>query len=134
MNHAFDLGRIREDLRGVSKELFSKQHRLEVVAAIGAQDPPVWSRRLAGALGIGENQAAAEIASLAQLGALQRFPSEYDRRKIYQPTPHPIWGFCREALEETIRKACGGEQGAVGQYWEAILDRSTPAPLPSAEE
>jgi hypothetical protein len=134
MNNDLDLGRIREDLRGVSKELFSKQHRLEVVAAVGALDPPVWSRRLAGALGIGENQAAAEIASLVQLGALQRFPAEYDRRKIYQPVPHPIWGFCRATLEETIREAYGGEQGAVGRYWEAVLERPAPAPLPNPEE
>lgn len=134
MNSEKDLGRIREDLRGVSKEIFSKRHRLEAVAVIGALDPPVWSRRLAGALGIGENQAAAEIASLAQVGALQQFPAEHDRRKIYQPAPHPIWGFCRDVLEEAIRATSEGGQEAVELYWRTVLERSVPASLPGSEE
>jgi hypothetical protein len=134
MNHDNDLGWIREELRGMSRQVFGKQHRLEIIALISAQEPPVWSRRLARSLGIGENQAASEIANLAELGALQRFPAEHDRRKIHQPVPHPIWGFSRQLLEDTIRASRPEEGDAnVALYWEAVLDHPEPGPIPKAE-
>lgn len=136
MNNDPYLGRIREDLRGVSKRAFSKQHKLEAAAVIGAQEPPIWARRLAIALQIGENQAAAEINGLVRLGALQRFPAEHDRRKIYQPVPHPIWVFCRDLLEETIRASHPDDEAeAIARYWQSVLDEQTsPTPIPGAED
>lgn len=135
MKYDVDLGRIREDLRGVSKRVFSKQHRLEAVALIGAQNPPIWSRRLARALGIGENQAASEIANLAGIGALQRFPAEHDRRKIYQPVPHAIWAFSRELLEDTIAASYPDDVAeASSKYWQSVLDQPELAPIPGGRD
>lgn len=135
MNSNNDLGQIREDLRAVSRRIFGKQHRLEITALISAQEPPIWSRRLAQSLKIGENQAASEITNLAQFGALQRFPAQHDRRKIYQPVPHPIWGFSRQLLEDTIRafRVEDGDENIAG-YWEAVLDQPGPIPIPEADD
>jgi hypothetical protein len=135
MNHDNDLGRIREDLRARSRQIFGKQHRLEITALISAQEPPIWSRRLARSLDIGENQAASEISSLAQIGALQRFPAEHDRRKVHQPVPHPIWEFSRRLLEDTIRalEPAAGDSN-VALYWEAVLDQADPQPIPQADD
>jgi hypothetical protein len=128
MKHSDDLGWIREDLRSVSRQAFGKLHRLESVAVMGAQEPPIWSRRLARSLDIGENQAAAELTSLEQLGALQRFPAEHDRRKIFQPLAHPIWEFARELLETTIRSTAGDDY--VDAYWATMLGGVRPTPIP----
>jgi hypothetical protein len=133
MKHSDDLGQIREGLRDVSRQVFGKQYRLEVAALASAQEPPVWSRRLARSLGIGENQAASEIGSLATLGALQRFPAEHDRRKIYQPMPHPIWGFARELLVATIRELAPEDaDDSLARYWRLILGEDEPEPIPKA--
>ena len=131
MNDFNDLGRIREDLRGVSKEIFGKLYRLEIVAVACAQEPPIWSRRLARSLALPENQVASELVNFAGFGALQRFPSDHDRRKIYQVVRHPIWGFGRVLLEETIRAAepeAGDER--VAGFWEVVLDGAEPVPVP----
>jgi hypothetical protein len=132
MNNDQYLGRIREDLRGVSRQAFGKLHRLETVAVTGALEPPIWSRRLAKSLDIGENQVASELVNLMDLGALQRFPAEHDRRKIYQPLPHPIWVFARQLLEETVRRAAPEEEDGdpVARYWSAVLDGFEPVPIP----
>jgi hypothetical protein len=132
MNNDIDLGRIREDLRDASKQVFSKLYRLEIAAAISAQQPPLWSRRLARSLDLAENQVTAELAAFAALGALQHFPAEHDRRKIYQVLPHPLWGFVRELLEETIR-AGQPEHGEerVRAYWADVLGDDEPLPVPS---
>lgn len=132
MNSDTEIGRIREDLRAVSKTVFSKLYRLEIAGAISAQEPPIWSRRLSGTLGLAENQVASEIGVYAALGALQRFPNEYDRRKIYQLVQHPFWTFSRTLLENTIRASfpeTGDEK--IAEYWAAVLDGAEPLPLPS---
>jgi hypothetical protein len=135
MKHNNDLGQIREGLREVSRRTFGKQHRLEVAAAATAQEPPIWSRRLARSLGIGDNQAAAELASLEALGALQRFPAEHDRRKIFQPVSHPIWGFARELLVTTIRDLAPGDaEESLHLYWQSVLGNPVPEPIPRAED
>ncbi|HWM64724.1 MAG TPA: hypothetical protein VNP96_12140 [Solirubrobacterales bacterium] len=131
MNHANDIGQIQENLRAVSKQVFSKQYRLEIAAVCSAQEPPTWSRRLATTLGIAENQVASEIGSFARLGALQRFPAEHDRRKVYQVVPHPLWGFARELLEDTIRATeLARAEDSVARYWAAILGEAAPWPVP----
>lgn len=133
MKYNDDLGQIREGLRDVSRQVFGKQYRLEVAALAAAQEPPVWSRRLARSLDIGENQAASEIASLATLGALQRFPAEHDRRKIYQALPHPIWGFARELLVMTVRELAPEDAGhSLDRYWQSVLGEDEPEPIPKA--
>jgi hypothetical protein len=111
MNNDQYLGRIREDLRGVSRQAFGKLHRLETVAV---------------------NQVASELVNLMDLGALQRFPAEHDRRKIYQPLPHPIWVFTRRLLEETVRRVALEEEDGdpVARYWSAVLDGFEPVPVP----
>jgi hypothetical protein len=130
-----DLGQIREGLRDVSRRVFGKQHRLEIAAIVTAQEPPVWSRRLARSLEIGENQAASEIGNLASLGALQRFPAEHDRRKIYQPVPHPIWDFSRELFVVTIRDLDPeNAEATLGLYWQWVLDGREPESIPEAED
>lgn len=132
MEDGSNLGRIREDLRGASRLAFGKKHRLEAIAVAGAQQPPIWSRRLARSLDIGENQAANELANLVQMGALQSFPVEHDRRKIFQAVPHPIWGFARELLEESISASHpDNPAGSVAAYWATVLDGSPPAPIPA---
>jgi hypothetical protein len=125
------LGQIREDLRGVSRKVFGKQYRLEVAAAASAIDPPIWSRRLSKLLDIAENQVAMEIVSFAELGALQRFPAEHDRRKIYQAVPHPLWPFARQLLERAILSV-NPEDGEVKltKFWASLLDGSQPTALP----
>lgn len=135
MKHISDLGQIREGLREVSRQTFGKQYRLEVTALVAAQEPPIWSRRLARSLEIGDNQAAAELASLEALGALQRFPAKHDRRKIFQPVSHPIWGFARELLVTTIRDLAqeNGEE-SLHLYWQSVLGSSVPEPIPRAED
>lgn len=133
MKHSDDLGQIREGLRDVSRQVFGKQYRLEVAALAAAQEPPVWSRRLARSLGIGENQAASEIGSLAMLGALQRFPAEHDRRKIYQPMPHPIWVFSRELLVATIHELAPEDaEDVLARYWQSVVGEGGPEPIPKA--
>jgi hypothetical protein len=131
MNHDVELGRIREDLRSVSKQIFSKQHRLEVAAVASAQESPVWSKRLAKVLDLGENQVSSELGEFANLGMLQHLPVENDRRKMYQPLPHPLWDFVREVLERTIRMADpeNGEQ-RVALYWMEILEGAAPQAIP----
>jgi hypothetical protein len=131
MDDGAKLGRIREDLRAVSKEVFGKQYRLEIAAAISALEPPIWSRQIAQILGLAENQVASEVSSYARIGALQRFPIEHDRRKIYQPVPHPFWIFSRQLLEETIgRNASGAADEAINRYWASILDEAAPRSAP----
>lgn len=135
MKHNNDLGQIREGLREVSRQVFGKQHRLEITALVTALEPPIWSRRLARALDIGENQAASEISSLASLGALQSFPSEHDRRKIFQPVPHPIWEFSRNLLVATIRDLKPENPEAnLSLYWRSVLDRPEPGSIPRPED
>jgi hypothetical protein len=130
MNSGDDIGRIKKQLQDLSKSVFGKQYRLQIAAAMTAQEPPIWSRRLSGTLRIAENQVAAEIAAFAELGALQLFPNEYDRRKLYQLTRHPIWGFSRTLLETTIQSMFpeAGED-KVAEYWAVVLDGAEPLPL-----
>jgi hypothetical protein len=131
MNDPNDLGQIREDLRGVSKAVFSKLYRLEIVAVACAQEPPIWSRRLARTLDLADNQVASELVNFADMGALQRFPAEHDRRKIYQAVKHPLWGFGRSLLEQTIRAGdpeYGGER--IAFFWETVLEGAEPVPIP----
>lgn len=132
MKHDIDIGQLRDEFRGVSRSVFSKQNRLEAVAILGAQRPPVWSRQLARSMNIGENQAASELASLAEIGALQRFPAEHDRRKIYHAVPNPIWGFARELLEDTVKAVAREDaEEALALYWKSAVDDPEPAALPS---
>lgn len=130
MNLDDDIGRIEKELQALSKSIFGKLYRLQIAAAMTAQEPPIWSRRLSGTLRIAENQVAAEITAFAQLGALQLFPNEYDRRKLYQLVPHPIWGFSRTLLETTIQGMFpdAGEE-KVAEYWAVVLDGAEPLPL-----
>lgn len=105
-------------------------HRLEVAALAGAQAPPIWSRNIARLAEIGENQASSELAAFEMLGALQRFPAEFDRRKIYQKAPHPLWPLTRQMLEGTIyRLSREGEDVSIEGYWEQVLEGAAPEPL-----
>lgn len=124
------LGHIRETLGAVSKQHFSKKYRLEIAAVAAAQEAPIWARQLARGLEIGENQAASELAEFEAMGALQRFPLEFDRRKLYQVVPHPLWPFAREVLEDTIR-AMNPEEGEadIRLYWAGVLDGAEPQPI-----
>ncbi|HKZ15155.1 MAG TPA: hypothetical protein VJL81_15060 [Solirubrobacterales bacterium] len=134
MKHDADIGRIRRKLQDESRRLFSKKYRLEVAALIAADDPPIWARHLARRLDIGENQAASELAEFEQLGALQRFPSDFDRRKLYVIRPHYLWAFSRQALEHAIHSLDpeDGEELLVS-YWAWALDGDTPQPIPTRE-
>jgi hypothetical protein len=131
MNIEVEVGPIRERLRSSSKSVFGKLYRLEVVAAIGASEDPIWSRRMALALRLPENQVAAELKFLMNLGALQPFPSIHDRRKLYQLAPHPIWAFGRDLLESTIAELYPEEpRRATATYWAQVLGISEPRPVP----
>lgn len=135
MESDLDIRQIRQDLRKTSRRLFGKMHRLETAAFISALEPPVWARQIARPLEIGENQAASELADFEVLGALQHFPDSFDRRKIYQVIPNPLWGFARKSLEETIR--AGDPQSGeirVAAYWASILGRSPSRPIAEVED
>jgi hypothetical protein len=132
MNHEADIGQIRARLQNLSRQAFSKMYRLEVAALVSALEPPIWARQVAKGLDIGENQAASELAEFERLGALRRFPSEYDRRKLYVVVPHWLWTAARAALDEGIR-AVDPDNGdeLVAAYWAVMLE-SEPRPLPAA--
>jgi len=134
MKHDADIGRIRDGLQAESRRLFSKKYRLEIAGLIAAEQPPIWARQIARRLDIGENQAASELSEFHQLGALQVFPSDFDRRKLYVTTPHYLWDFTRQALEHAIR-ALDPEVGEdlLGSYWAWALDGDTPQPIPAGE-
>lgn len=136
MKHDEAIGRIRGDLEDFSKLLFSKKYRLELAALITAQEPPIWARQLARALEIGENQAASELTELEKLGALQRFPDDFDRRKLYVVSPHRLWSFARETLEARIREGHPEQQGdeLISSYWAYMLDGNEPRPLHALED
>lgn len=124
-----DIGRIREHLQDLSRTIFSKKYRLETAALVSALEPPIWSRQVAKALDIGENQAASELHEFARLGALQQFPSEFDRRKLYVVVPHWFWVTARDALDHGIR-TLDPEHGdaLVAAYWAAMVD-GEPRPI-----
>ncbi|HEX5593641.1 MAG TPA: hypothetical protein VFX35_09880 [Solirubrobacterales bacterium] len=125
-----DLGRLRTELRAQSRVVFGRKHRLEVGALIGALAPPIWPRNIARLIDIGENQASSELAVFEMLGALQRFPSGFDRRKIYQKTPHPLWPLTRQMLEGTIyRLSSEGYDLSIESYWEQVLQGAVPETL-----
>ena len=134
MKYETDIGRIRDRLQGESRRLFTKKYRLEIAALIAAEEPPIWARHLARRLDIGENQAASELAELEQLGALQLFPSDFDRRKLYVAVPHYIWGWTREAFDHAVRSLdpANGE-ALIASYWETVLGRADPQPIPNGE-
>lgn len=117
-------------LGDTSKQYFGKKYRLEIAAVAAAQEAPIWARQLARVLEIGENQAASELAEFEAMGALQRFPSEFDRRKLYQVVPHPLWRFVRDVLEGAIR-ARDLEEGEadIQLYWAGVLGRADPQPI-----
>ena len=118
-------------LQKLSRQIFSKKYRLETAALVSALEPPIWARQVAKGLDIGENQAASELAEFERLGALQQFPSEFDRRKLYVVVPHWLWRAARDALDEGIR-AVDPDSGdeLVAAYWAAMLE-SEPRPLPA---
>jgi hypothetical protein len=126
-----DIGPINENLRAVSKQMFGKLYRLEIAAVAAAEEPPTWSRRLANRLRLPENQVATELGNFVEIGALQRFPAEHDRRKIYQAVSHPIWRFSHDLLEKTIRDTSPDGDGdkEVSEYWTAVLDGEAPRSL-----
>jgi hypothetical protein len=92
-NFGDEVGQIREGFRGISKDVFGKTYRLEILTAVELIGPPIWARDLAGTIGLAENVVSTELSACARLGALQHFPSPHDRRKLYQPLDHPIWAF-----------------------------------------
>jgi hypothetical protein len=95
-----DVGRIRGELRRISKDLFGKKYRLEILAAAELTGPPIWSRDLARTINLAENVVSTELAACEDLGALQHFPSAHDRRKLYQQLEHPIWAFAAAVCKE----------------------------------
>jgi hypothetical protein len=110
--------------------MFGRQHRLEVAAVVGAQAPPIWARNIAQLTQIPENQVGSELATFELLGALQPFPAELDRRKIYQKVPHPLWALARQMLEGTIyRLSRQGSDVAIEEYWREILGSESPESL-----
>lgn len=132
MDFDVDIGRIQKTLRGRSRGLFGKRYRLEVIAAVGATGDPIWSRGMAQALGLAENQMAAELKALAQLDALRPFPLPHNRRKLYQLAAHPVWGFARELVERTIADLYPEQSAsAISAYWSEVLAGEAPRRLPS---
>jgi|GEM_PF-7092806 len=125
-----DIGQIRSHLQKLSRRIFSKKYRLEIAALVSAIEPPIWARQVAKTLDIGENQAASELYEFEQLGALQQFPSEFDRRKLYVVVPHWLWSAVREAQDCGIREL-NPENGdaLVAAYWTAMVDGGTPRPV-----
>jgi hypothetical protein len=129
-----DIGQIREHLQELSRQIFSKKYRLEIAALVAALEPPIWARQVAKTLDIGENQAASELHEFEQLGALQQFPSEFDRRKLYVVVPHWLWRAVREALDSAVRELEPDEGDAlVAAYWAAMVDGGEPRPVPTNE-
>jgi hypothetical protein len=116
------IGRIRPPLAEMSKKLFGKQYRLEVIAVCAALDPPIWSRGLSRLLNLPENQVAAELNALVEIGALQPLPlSEFDRRKTYQAAEHPLWDFGPAEFERVIRRKFLDDAGELLQgYWRYV--------------
>lgn len=132
MNIDIDVEPIRTRVRKRSKQVFGKRYRLEVIAAIGASEDPIWSRRIAESLRLAENQVSSEIQLLASLGALQEFPAEHDRRKLYQRVPHPIWVFARDLVEHIVAEIYPGEpRQASAAYWFQVMAIAEPRPVPS---
>jgi hypothetical protein len=131
MNNDHSLRQVREDLREVSKRVFSKTYRLEIVAVVAAQEPPIWARRVAQILQIPENIVSGELSAYAEMGALQHFPLEHDRRKVYQLSPHPIWQFGRDLVERAIyERASESAEELFLAFWSSLLDSSEPRPIP----
>ncbi|HEX3040529.1 MAG TPA: hypothetical protein VHP56_00360 [Solirubrobacterales bacterium] len=131
MNIDVAVGPIQTRVRSHSKAIFGKRYRLEVIAAAGASEDPIWSRRLAELLHLPENQVSGELQNLANLGALQSFPAQHDRRKLFQCVPHPIWGFARELVEHTIAELYPGEpRQASAAYWFQVMAIAEPQPVP----
>lgn len=131
MNIDVDVGPIQTQVRSRSKDVFGKLYRLEVIAAVGASEDPIWSRRIAQLLQLAENQVSGELKVLADLGALQAFPSQHDRRKLYQRVPHPIWAFVRSLIEHTIVELYPEEpRQAIAAYWFQALAIAEPQPVP----
>lgn len=134
MKHDADIGWIREALMGASRLAFGKQYRLEIAAVVRVVDPPIWSRRLAKALDIPENQVASELGHFVEMEALQRFPAPHDRRKLYQLLPHPLWSYASDLFELTVHSARpddGVEQ--LTWYWDSLLERVASEPVPESE-
>jgi hypothetical protein len=102
MNIDTSVGQILRDLELLSKRLFGRKCRLPVAALAAADDSPIWARQVARTLGIGENQAASELAEFERLGALQLVPSSFDRRKVYQRINHHFWSFVRETVNDAV--------------------------------
>jgi len=98
-NFGEEVGRIREELRRISKDVFGRTYRLEILAAVELIGPPIWARDLAGTVGLAENVVSTELSACARLGALQHFPARHDRRKLYQPLDHPIWAFAAALVQ-----------------------------------
>ncbi|HVD38489.1 MAG TPA: hypothetical protein VNC15_06630 [Solirubrobacterales bacterium] len=131
MNIDVDVGPIRARVRERSKQVFGKRYRLEVFAAVGAGEDPIWSRRIAQSLQLAENQVSGEIQLLASLGALQEFPAPHDRRKLYQRVSHPVWGFARDLVEHTIAEIYPEEpRQASTAYWFQVMAIAEPRPVP----
>jgi len=134
MNSDIDIGRIRAHLQDLSRRAFSKKYRLETAVLASALEAPIWARQVARALDIGENQAASELHEFEQLGALQRFPSEFDRRKLYVAVPHWLWRAVRDAHDQGIRELDPENGDAlVAAYWAAMVEGGNPRPVPVNE-
>jgi hypothetical protein len=129
MQSPVDRREIREALKGVSRRLYGRQFRLEVAAAIDELPPPVWSRKVARALDIPENQVAREFRDFAALGAIQAFPLEHDRRKTYSVVDHPLWDSSRALFERTIHELRPADADAADEYRRFLRRRAEPEPI-----
>lgn len=129
------IGRVRVILTPLSRILFGKQYSLEIAFAVGGLESPIWSRRLASLLDLPENQVAAELGRLLSIRALDSFPSEHDRRKLYVVVPNPIWRYTRECAEGEIHRAeAVGGRDLIAAYWAAIGIEDQPMSLPEGRQ
>jgi hypothetical protein len=128
-NFGEGIGRIRDELRRISKDLFGKKYRLEILAAVELIGPPIWSRDLARTIDLAENVVSMELAACADLGALQHFPSAHDRRKLYQQLEHPIWPFATAVCKEVASaEALENELGIkANDSQDVATNRETPS-------
>jgi hypothetical protein len=126
------VGRITATLRSSSKALLGNQFRAEVIAFVGAAEPPFWARRISQQLGVPETKVASELARLATLGLLVPLSAEWDRRKLYERTASAVWSTGLELVEE----AAEAEAERIGSpvddvlevYWRAVMpDQAQPA-------
>ena len=97
---------VRARVREVSKVLFGANYRLEVAAAIAAQDAPFYLKRLVEITGIPHSAVHVELRHLLEVGMLKDVPTFSGERIRYLDRSESVfWTLVREYLDELTAEA-----------------------------